>query len=272
MHDGKYAQRIFGQIQRRRQAPSQGNCDDNVAARLCPGRDQLPLRQTWVHRPTEAGSVSSVRDIEQRFTNDPRNLPRNSPIYKKSCRHPQGLGLRTSEAQMYDRLAFQTDSTRISTFLQAHDGSNRTFRHHWASAKATTGFPTTKNNEGKIKLIEKIDLFYIENFARFLQKMKSIQVGDGHRTDGVRHHLRRRHQRRQPAPPQQPCRSSKRRRQKPEEGERSQGVMPVNDNTPMANLYLTMLERGWRQGQGGWGLGRGRGRRCNCMEASRKPI
>ena len=55
-------------------------------------------------------------------------------------------------------LAFQSDSTRISSFLLAHDGSNRSFReigvpegHHSLSHH--------KNDPEKIKKLAKIDLF-----------------------------------------------------------------------------------------------------------------
>ena len=81
---------------------------------------------------------------------------------------------------LYDltALAFQTDTTRISTFMMAHDGSNRNFRdigvpegHHHLSHHG--------NNEKKLEKIAKIDRFYIEQFGYFLNKLKSIEDTDG---------------------------------------------------------------------------------------------
>ena len=81
---------------------------------------------------------------------------------------------------MYDlmALAFQTDSTRVSTFLVAHDGSNRPYRfidvpegHHDLSHHG--------GNEQKKKKIAKINRFHTTQFAYFLEKLKSIKEGEG---------------------------------------------------------------------------------------------
>ena len=75
-------------------------------------------------------------------------------------------------------LAFQSDSTRIATFLQAHDGSNRSFNevgvrqgHHSLSHH--------QGNKDKMRQIQKIDQFYMENFAEFLRKLDRVQEGGG---------------------------------------------------------------------------------------------
>jgi hypothetical protein len=75
-------------------------------------------------------------------------------------------------------LAFQTDSTRIATFLMAHDGSNRSFPeigvpegHHYLS-----------HHLGKEEMIDKvalIDLWYSQQFAKFLAKLDQTQDVDG---------------------------------------------------------------------------------------------
>ncbi|MBW3599070.1 MAG: DUF1552 domain-containing protein [Planctomycetes bacterium] len=81
---------------------------------------------------------------------------------------------------MYDMLllAFQTDSTRIASFLLAHDGSNRNFKdigvpegHHELSHH--------KREKEKLEKIAKIDRFYVEQFAYFLERMRSVQDTDG---------------------------------------------------------------------------------------------
>ncbi|MFT5468085.1 MAG: hypothetical protein ACI8UO_003193 [Verrucomicrobiales bacterium] len=86
--------------------------------------------------------------------------------------------------QIYDlmALAFQTDSTRIASFLVAHDGSNRSFKevgvpdgHHYLSHHGA--------DKTKIEKLAKIDRFYVEQFAYFLEKLKSIKEGDGNLLD-----------------------------------------------------------------------------------------
>jgi hypothetical protein len=81
---------------------------------------------------------------------------------------------------MYDvlALAFQTDTTRISTFIVAHDGSNRPYPsigirdgHHDLSHH--------RNDEAKKKQIAQINRFHATQFGHFLDKLKSIREGDG---------------------------------------------------------------------------------------------
>lgn len=75
-------------------------------------------------------------------------------------------------------LAFQTDSTRIASFILAHDGSNRPYPflgvsegHHDLSHHG--------NDEEKKKKIAKINRFHVEQFAGFLQRLKATPEGDG---------------------------------------------------------------------------------------------
>lgn len=81
---------------------------------------------------------------------------------------------------MYDLLAmaFETDSTRVSTLLLAGDGSNRAYPqigipegHHFCSHH--------RNNEELMNKIGQIDLYYMERFARFLKKLDEKKDIDG---------------------------------------------------------------------------------------------
>ena len=81
---------------------------------------------------------------------------------------------------MYDLmvLAFQTDSTRVASFMMAHDGSNRSFAeigvpegHHHISHHS--------RDPKKIEQLAKIDKFYVEQFAYFLDKLKGAKDIDG---------------------------------------------------------------------------------------------
>ena len=75
-------------------------------------------------------------------------------------------------------LAFQTDSTRISTFLLAHDGSNRSFREIGVS-EGHHNLSHHKRKEDNLNKIQKIDQFYIEQLAYFMNKMKTTEDVDG---------------------------------------------------------------------------------------------
>ena len=75
-------------------------------------------------------------------------------------------------------LAFETDSTRVASFLLAHDGSNRSFReigvpdgHHTISHH--------RNDPDNLAKLAKIDLFYSQQFAYFIDQLKSKKDADG---------------------------------------------------------------------------------------------
>jgi hypothetical protein len=75
-------------------------------------------------------------------------------------------------------LAFKTDSTRISTMMLGHEGSNRSFKdigvsdgHHSISHH--------QNKKVNLDKIAKIDRFYMEQFAYFLDKLKNTEDVDG---------------------------------------------------------------------------------------------
>jgi len=120
---------------------------------------------------------SSVRDIEQRIERAEKfqsELP--------DVKVPEGVPDSYEEhiRVMFDllALAFQTDTTRIATFMLAHDGSNRSFpelgvpdAHHYLSHH--------QSDPQKLEKIGKIDRFYLRQFGYFLDKMKSIKEGDG---------------------------------------------------------------------------------------------
>ena len=75
-------------------------------------------------------------------------------------------------------LAFQADATRIATFVYANEGSTKSYRfigvpegHHDLSHHG--------KDPDKLAKIKKINTYHIEQFAYFLAKLKSIKEGDG---------------------------------------------------------------------------------------------
>ncbi len=94
------------------------------------------------------------------------------------------LGVPPDEAEyveiMYDLmvLAFQTDSTRVATFCLAHDGDNRSFSHI-GIPEGHHDLSHHQNNVERMEKVAKIDLWYAQQFARFLNKMEGIKDVDG---------------------------------------------------------------------------------------------
>ncbi|MEX2382914.1 MAG: DUF1552 domain-containing protein [Opitutales bacterium] len=121
--------------------------------------------------------LTAVREMERRVERAER-FEASMPDYAQ----PTGVPEEHEDhiRLMYDMmaLAFQTDTTRISTFLISHEGSNRTYPfigvpegHHYLSHHG--------NDEEKKQKIAKINRFHSEQFAYFMEKMKSIQEGEG---------------------------------------------------------------------------------------------
>lgn len=120
--------------------------------------------------------LSSVRDLERRieFT--------EKISTELTGKRPSGEphDFKEHVRLMYDLmlLAFQTDSTRVASFIVAHDGSNRAYPfigvndgHHEISHHG--------NDPEKKAKIAKINRFHVEQFAYFLERMRSTREGDG---------------------------------------------------------------------------------------------
>lgn len=135
-------------------------------------------------------------------------------------------------------LAYQTDQTRVVTYMMAREGSGRAYRevgvkggHHELSHHL--------GDAEKIVNLRDINRYHLEQFAWFLQRMKETEDGDGSLLDhslivygsGISDGNRHNHD-------NLPVLIA---------GRGSGNVKPGRHvkypkNTPMANLYLNMLE------------------------------
>ncbi len=124
--------------------------------------------------------LQAVRDLEKRIEKSEKGEKNAAPRPKYS--RPEGIPADYGEhiSMMFDlmMLAFQTDTTRISTFLLAHDGSNRSFKHIGVS-EGHHSLSHHRNDEKKIAKLAKIDRFYVQQFASFLKKLKNAREVDG---------------------------------------------------------------------------------------------
>jgi len=123
--------------------------------------------------------LSAVREIERRIQMaelDPQ--PQIVPPIDKPYATPAAF--EDYARLMFDMMwiAFQTDLTRVSTFMIGREGSDRTYReigipdpHH----------PLThhRGNPEWIEKITQINTHHVQQFAYFLQKLKTTPDGDG---------------------------------------------------------------------------------------------
>ena len=84
------------------------------------------------------------------------------------------------------RLAFMTDSTRVSTMIMARDGDDRVFTwlghtggHHPMSHYMNNESKTGNTPEQNLECLHQIEHWYMQHFAKFIQKMDETKDADG---------------------------------------------------------------------------------------------
>jgi len=124
---------------------------------------------------------TSVREIEQRVERDrQRQAQAKAESKVPDVKLPDEV---PDDPQEHFRLmadmlvlAFQMDLTRVSSFMVASDGSDRTYRQ----IGVTEGHHTLSHHGGnkeKIDQIRKIDKFHVEQFAYFLKRLSEVKEG-----------------------------------------------------------------------------------------------
>ncbi len=140
------------------------------------GRDRLKLDEY----------LTSVRDIEQRIqAAEQSRSSRAQPQFDA----PDGVPKREDGTILYTEyfrlmfdmmhLSFQTDSTRVASFMMNGDGSNINFSH----IGVNDGHHNLSHHGNKPDWMEKvrvIDHWYAQQLAYFLEKMDATQDIDGH--------------------------------------------------------------------------------------------
>ena len=143
--------------------------DSRALQREVSGRDRVKLDEYF----------TSVRDIELRIHEAEKSRAHRP---QPAADAPTGIPGSTTEyvRLMFDmlHLAFQTDSTRVATFMLGGEGSDRTYPelgiadgHH---------FLTHHNNKPDfIEKVTQIDTWYASQLGYFLEKMEQTKDIDG---------------------------------------------------------------------------------------------
>jgi hypothetical protein len=123
---------------------------------------------------------TSVRDIELRIqaAEQARSARPQPTVDAPEAGIPASYG--EYVRLMFDllHLAFETDNTRVATFMIAGDGNNRDF----AEIGVNDGHHNLSHHGGKqdwIDKVQKIDHFYVTQLAYFLEKMERTKDVDG---------------------------------------------------------------------------------------------
>jgi hypothetical protein len=122
--------------------------------------------------------LTSIREIEGRL----QKAERFGPVKDPGVETPVGVPTEYAEHVqiMFDLmvLAFQTDSTRLASLLLAHDGSNRSF-DQIGITEGHHDLTHHMNRKEWINKVSDIDLWYVQQFAKFLDKLNALKDADG---------------------------------------------------------------------------------------------
>ncbi len=147
---------------------------------VCEDAQQLRGKLSGTDQQKLDEYLHAVRDVERRISSE---LDQNKP-HAAHTDYPRPSGAPRDFAQharlMFDlmALAFQTDMTRIITFMYTNAGSNRSYPqidvregHHNLSHHG--------NDPGKQAKISKINHYHVSLFAHLIKKLHAVTEGDG---------------------------------------------------------------------------------------------
>lgn len=127
--------------------------------------------------------LTGVREVEQRLDrSDDQPLNTDQVDYPAPDGTPDDYGEHIRLMNDMIVLAFQTDNTRIATFMFANAGSNRNYRH----IDVPDGHHDLSHHRGdaaKHEKIRRINRFHVEQLSHLLQKMKATPDGHGNLLD-----------------------------------------------------------------------------------------
>ncbi len=124
----------------------------------------------------------SVREIERGIEVTEKKFLGEEGLKDTNIKRPAGIPVLFADHArlMFDMmlLAYQTDMTRMITFMLGHEGSDR----NYLELGAKDGHHSLTHHKGRaesIALVKKIELHQSELFAEFIGKMKATKEGDG---------------------------------------------------------------------------------------------
>lgn len=128
--------------------------------------------------------LTSVRDVERRIASTDSEPAED----RSSMSRPQGIPAKYSDHArvMFDllTLAFQTNMTRVGTFMMGREGSNLTYPEIEVN-RAHHGMTHHRGDQGKIADIAKVNTHHVEQFAYFLDRLAGAADGDGRLLDNM---------------------------------------------------------------------------------------
>ncbi len=122
--------------------------------------------------------LDSVRDVERRIQKAEEQNSRELPVVDQPMGVPNDYATHAKLMMDLLALAYQTDLTRVATFMLAKEVSSRAYpeigvsdSHHPLSHH--------QNEVAKLERLHKINEYHVQQFAHLVEKLKNIPEGDG---------------------------------------------------------------------------------------------
>ena len=187
--------------------------------------------------------LSSIRDIELQLTKAEHDNAQVNPGMDKPYGVPADFAEHFKLMTDMMTVAFQADLTRVMTFLVSREGSSRAYRE----IGIADGHHPLTHHQNKPEMMEKvaqINVYQMQQFAAWMEKLKSIREGDGTLLDnamivygaGLSDGNRHTHE---DLPTLMVGRGGKGANGGIKAGRR----IVYRKETPMSNLFLTMMDR-----------------------------
>jgi len=122
--------------------------------------------------------LDSIREVEKSIEFASRSDVGLPAGYSAPSGKPRDFGQHVRLMGDMMALAFQTDSTRVATFLLAHDGDNRSYPH-LGVRQGHHSISHHRNAKDKLAALTKINRYHCTLLAHFLDRLKAIREGEG---------------------------------------------------------------------------------------------
>ncbi|MBV8842245.1 MAG: DUF1552 domain-containing protein [Bryobacterales bacterium] len=174
----KVFERMFGSGGSAEDRAARNKEDRSILDAVMHQASNLQLSLGAQDRTTMSDYLENVREIERRITRAGEQVSADLTLPDEPAGIPfsyeQHVGI------MFDllALAYQADITRVFTFMMAREVSNRTY----PQVSVPDGHHATSHHQNrpeKIEKLVKIQNYHLTLFAKFLDKMRNTQDGDG---------------------------------------------------------------------------------------------
>jgi hypothetical protein len=139
---------------------------------------QLQARLGSGDRTKLSEYLDSVRDVERRIQKAEKDSERDVIAIDQPAGIPQDFAEHAKVMMDLLALAYQSDLTRVSTFMLAREVSSRAYPEIGVS-DAHHSISHHENDTAKLDRLGQINLHHMTQFAHFVEKLKAIPEGDG---------------------------------------------------------------------------------------------